>query len=106
MYARIVSMKLKAGAASGFTRTFEDEVIPVLRKQNGFRDETSLLAPERSEVTAISFWEKKENAEEYNRTAYPGIVKSLSKVIEGTPEVRTFEVSNSTFHKIAGGQAA
>lgn len=106
MYARIVSMKLKAGAASGFTHTFEDEVIPVLRKQNGFRDETSLLAPERSEVTAISFWDKRENAEEYNRTVYPGVVKSLSKVIEGTPEVRTFEVSNSTFHKIAAGQAA
>jgi hypothetical protein len=50
--------------------------------QNGFRDETSLLAPERSEVTAISFWDKRENAEEYNRTAYPGVVKSLSKVIE------------------------
>lgn len=106
MYARIVSIKLKNNAANEFTRTFENEVLPVLRKQNGFRDEVSLIAPERSEVTGISFWNKKENAEEYNRTTYPGVLKTLSRVIEGTPEVETFEVSNSTFHKIAAGQAS
>ncbi len=103
MYARTVSMKLKANGANDFTRTFENEVIPVLRKQNGFRDEICLLASERSEVTGTSFWNKKENAEEYQRHTYPEVLKTLSKVIEGTPEVRTFEVSNSTFHKIAAG---
>lgn len=106
MYARIVSMKLKAGTVTEFTHTFEDEVIPVLRKQKGFRDEISLVAPERSEVIATSFWDQKENAEAYNRVAYQGVLNSLSKVIEGTPEVRTFEVSYSTFRKTAAGQAA
>jgi hypothetical protein len=106
MYARIVNMKLKTDAGSQFTRTFESDVIPVLRKQKGFRDEISLLASERSEVTGISFWNERENAEEYQRALYPGVLKSLSKVIEGTPEVRTFEVSNSTFHKIAAGLAS
>lgn len=106
MYARIVSMKLKAGAVNEFTHTFEDKVIPVLRKQNGFRDEISLVASERSEVIATSFWDKQENAEEYNRTTYQGVLNSLSKVLEGTPEVRTFEVSYSTFRKTEAGQAA
>lgn len=106
MYARLVNMKLKANAGPQFTRTFENEIIPVLRKQKGFRDEISMLAPERSEVTGISFWNEKENAEEYQRAAYPGVLKSLSTVVEGTPEVRTFEVSNSTFHKIAAGLAS
>ena len=104
MYARIVSMKLKKDAQTEFTKMFENDVIPMLRKQNGFRDEISLVAPERSEVTGISFWNKRENAEEYNRLTYPEVLKSLSKVIEGTPEVKSFEVSNSTFHKIAAGQ--
>jgi len=27
-------------------------------------------------------------------------MKGLSKVIDGTPVVRSYEVSNSTFHKI------
>jgi len=104
MYARIVNMKLKKDAHTEFAKTFEKDVVPMLRKQNGFRDEISLLAPERSEVTGISFWNLKESAEEYNRMAYPQILKSLSNVIEGTPEVRGFEVSSSTFHKIALGQ--
>jgi heme-degrading monooxygenase HmoA len=106
MYARIVNMKLKKDAYTEFTKTFENEVIPMLRKQNGFRDEVSLLAPERSEVTGISFWNVRESADEYNRTTYPQILKTLSKVIEGTPEVKTFEVSSSTFHKIVSGQVA
>jgi hypothetical protein len=50
---------------------------------------------------AISFWETKENAEAYNRTGYPEILKILAKVVEGTPKVETFELSNSTLHKLA-----
>ena len=103
MYARIVSMKLKKDAQTEFTKTFENDVLPKLRKQNGFRDEISLLASERSEVTGISFWNEKENAEEYNRLMYPEVLKSLSKVIEGTPDVKVFEVSTSTLHKITAG---
>ena len=104
MYARIVNMKLKKDTQIEFAKTFENEVVPMLRKQNGFKDEISLFSPERSEVSAISFWNVRENADEYNRTMYPQILKNLSKVIEGTPEVRSFEVSSSTFHKIAAGQ--
>jgi len=79
----------------------EKEIIPLLRKQNGFRDEVCLVSPERREAVAISFWETKENAEAYNRTQYPEILKILAKVVEGSPTVDTFELSNSTFHKIA-----
>jgi heme-degrading monooxygenase HmoA len=103
MYARIISMKLKKDAQAEFTKTFENEVLPKLRKQNGFRDEISLLAPDRSEVTGITFWNEKVNVEDYNRLMYPEVMKTLSKVVEGTPDIRLFEVSNSTFHRIAAG---
>lgn len=104
MYARIVNMKLKKNAQDEFAKTFESEIMPMLRKQTGFKDELSFLAPERSEVTGISLWNKKESADEYNHTMYPEVLKHLSRVIDGTPEVRTFEVSSSTFHKIVAGQ--
>jgi heme-degrading monooxygenase HmoA len=97
-------MKLKKNSESEFTKTFEAQVIPILRTQDGFRDEISLLSPERMEVTGISFWNTKQNTDDYNRKVYPEVLKKLSNVIEGTPEVKTFEVSNSTFHKIAAGQ--
>ena len=105
MYTRNVRMKLKADSAKEFTRMLENEVIPMLRKQKGFKDEVTLVAPERNEAVAISFWDKKENAEAYNREKYPEILKTLSRVVDGTPKVETFEVANSTSHQIAAKAA-
>jgi len=105
MYTRNVSMKLKANSAQEFTRTLENEVIPVLRKQKGFKDEITLVAPERNDAVAISFWDKKEDAEAYNRERYPEVLKTLSKVVDGTPKVESFEVANSTSHQIAAKAA-
>jgi heme-degrading monooxygenase HmoA len=105
MYTRNVSIKLKADSAKEFTRMLENEVIPVLRKQKGFKDEITLVAPERNEAVAISFWDKKENAEAYNREKYPEILKTLSRLVDGTPKVETFEVANSTSHQIAAKAA-
>jgi hypothetical protein len=101
MFTRHISMKLKANSAPELTRIIENEIIPVLRKQQGFRDEVTFIDQGRSEVLAISFWDTKESAESYNSTAYPEVLKILAKVTEGAPVVRTFELSNSTFHKLA-----
>ena len=101
MYARNVTLHLKANTAPEFTQTFEKDVLPLLRKQNGFRDEISFVAPDRAEAVAISLWDRKESADNYSRDIYPQVLKSLTKVLEGTPKVETYEVSNSTFHKIA-----
>lgn len=105
MYTRNVSLRLKANSAPEFTRTLENEVIPMLRKQKGFRDEITLVAPVRNEIVAISFWDRKEDAESYNREKYPEVLKILSKVIEGTPRVESFEVTISTSHHIAAKAA-
>jgi hypothetical protein len=94
-------MKLKANTTSEFNRAIENEILPLLRKQPGFRDEITFVAPERSEAVGISIWETKENCETYNRTGYPEVLKIVSKFVEGTPEVKTFELSNSTLHKLA-----
>jgi heme-degrading monooxygenase HmoA len=101
VYTRNVSLKLKANGAPEFARTLEKEIIPLLRRQEGFRDAISFVAPERNEAIAISFWDKKENAEAYSRERYPEVLKVLSKVVEGAPKVETFEVANSTSHEIA-----
>ncbi len=101
MYARNVTMHLKPNTAGQFTQTFEKDVLPLLRKQTGFKDEISFVAADRSEAVAISLWDRKENAETYSKNVYPQVLKSLTNVLEGTPRVEAYEVSNSTFHKIA-----
>jgi heme-degrading monooxygenase HmoA len=94
-------MQLKPNSTAQFTQTLEKEVLPLLRKQEGFQDEVTFLGPNGNEAIAISFWQSKENAEAYSRSAYPEVLKTLGKIVEGTPQLQTYEVSNSTFHKIA-----
>jgi hypothetical protein len=106
MFARSVSMHLKAGSVAEFTRTINDKVIPLLRKHKGFLDEIAFVAPGGTEAVGISLWDRKETAEAYNRDTYPEVQKALEKVVEGTPEVQTYLVTNSTFHKIAAYAAA
>jgi hypothetical protein len=101
MYARNVTLNLKPNTAREFTQTFEKDILPMLRKQNGFKDEITFVGPNGKEVLAISLWDRKENAEQYGRETYPQVLKGLSRVVEGTPEVQAYEVGNSTWHKIA-----
>jgi hypothetical protein len=105
MFARHVSMRLKANSTAEFSRTLENEVIPTLRKQKGFQDEITFVVPGTTEAVGISFWDVKENADAYDRGTYPQVLNSLSKVVEGTPKVQTYEVINSTSHKIAARAA-
>lgn len=106
MFARNVSMHLKPNSVAEFTRTLDQEIIPLLRKQKGFQDEITFVTSNGTEAIGISLWDLKENAEAYNRGPYPEVQIALAKVIEGTPQVHTYEVANSTFHKIAARVAA
>ena len=101
MFARTVRMQLKPNSVAEFTGLVEKEVIPLLRKQQGFKDEITFVPADGKEAVAISLWEQKENAEAYSRGTYPEVLKALAKVVEGTPQVQPSEVSNSTWHKIA-----
>jgi hypothetical protein len=101
MFARTVNLHLKPNSVAELTQTIDKEIIPLLRKQKGFQDEITLVVPGGTEAVAISLWDEKENAEAYSRAAYPQVLRALAKVVEGTPQVQTSEVSNSTFHKIA-----
>jgi len=106
MIARNVTMHLKANSVAKFTQTLEKEIIPLLRKQKGFQDEITFSAPDRADAVAISFWDTKENAEAYSRGSYQEVLKALANVVDGTPQVQTWEVANSTCHKVAAALAA
>jgi hypothetical protein len=106
MYARNVSISLKSNSSVGFTNQIENETIPTLRKQKGFEGEFTFLAPGGTEAVAISLWDTKENADAYARTGYPEVLKNLNRFVEGTPNVKTYEVANSTFHKLTAAVAA
>jgi hypothetical protein len=79
----------------------EQEVIPMLRKEKGFQDELAFFAPSEDAVTTISLWDKASSAEACSHGTYAQILGKLAALIEGTPKVDTYDLVNSTFHKIA-----
>ena len=101
MFARNVSIHLKSNMFNDYTRTFEKNVLPLLRQQKGFRDEITLSNPGSVDVIAISLWDTKTNAEAYDTNAYPEVLRTLARMIDGTPQVQTFEAVTSTFHNVA-----
>src|SRR5271169_6936441 len=101
MFARNVSIHLKSNMLSDYTRTFEKDVLPLLRKQKGFKDEITFAGAGGVDVTAISLWDNKIDAEAYNTNTYPQVLKTLARFIEGTPKVQMFESVTSTFHDVA-----
>lgn len=106
MFSRKVSVHLKPNSVPEFTRRLEKDILPLLRKQKGFLDEITFVAQSGREAFAISFWDKPENAESYNRDKYPEVAKMLATVVEGAPQIETFDVANSTFHQIAAAVGA
>lgn len=101
MFIRDVRMELKDNSASEFTFLMNTEILPLLRAQPGFRYEIIFVTMERLPAVTISFWDKREEAEAFNRKGDQEVLKKLSKVVMGTPEVAIFERSSSTFHKVA-----
>jgi hypothetical protein len=106
MFARKVSIRLKADSAGQFIQKIENEIIPVLRRQKGFLDELTLISPTGKEMYAYSFWESSEDAEKYNRLAFGEVIKSLNGLMDGPVRVHTYMVANSTFHKLAAAVAS
>ena len=105
MFARTVRMRLKPNSGAEFTETIENDIIPLLRPQTGFQDEITFVVPDGTEAVAISVWDQQEHAEAYARGTYPHVLQAVAKVVEGTPQVSTYEVANSTYHTIAASVA-
>ena len=107
MFTRTVEVTTKSGKAKELSNTINDKVLPILKKQTGFVDETLLVSDtEPDRVLAISFWNTKEDAERYHQEQYPAVHDLIRHLLEAEPVVRTFNVDSSTSHKIAASKAA
>jgi hypothetical protein len=97
MFVRKVMTLLKPNSILEFSLLMEQEVIPVLREERGFRDGMSFFAPREDAVTTISLWDKASNADAYSRGTFAEEFRKLSRLIKGIPKVVTYELVNSTW---------
>jgi heme-degrading monooxygenase HmoA len=100
MFVRKLAFHLKPNMLTQFITTVEKEIIPLLRKQPGFKDEIAFATPGSSDVHVISLWDTQQNAETYASNNYSDVLKMLAGTIEGTPKLETAEVVHSTFSDV------
>jgi heme-degrading monooxygenase HmoA len=100
MFARKVAARLKPNSLTEFTRLIEHEILPWLRKQEGFLDLITLSAPDGTEVATISFWDHEGNAQAFNSSGYPDALEILEELLDAAPYVKTFDVVHSTFRRV------
>lgn len=105
MFSRIVTMHLKPNNVVQLTKTVEEHVLPLLRKQEGFKDAIFFVSPDGRDATAISLWDRKENADAYSAKAYPQVLQTIASLYDASPQVKTYDVFSSTFHKIVATAA-
>jgi heme-degrading monooxygenase HmoA len=107
MFTRIVEVTAKSGKAKELSNTINEKVLPILKRQTGFVDETLLVSdPEPNRVLSLSFWNTREDAERYQKEQYPAIHEMIRHLLETEPVIRTFNVDSSTTHKIVAEKAA
>jgi hypothetical protein len=92
-FARNVHFQIKGGKETEFNNLFEKEVLPMLRKQDGFEEEVTLLNPKGANF--ISLWDNRKNADTYATATYPQILAKLNVFLVGTPNVETYETASS-----------
>ena len=92
-FARNVYFQFKTGKETELNNLFEKEVLPMLRKQDGFQEEVTLLNPKGANF--ISLWDNRKNAETYEKATYPQVLAKLNPYIVGTPTVEKYETATT-----------
>jgi len=87
--ARSVRFDIAADKNEEFHTIFRNDVLPILKKQDGFRNE--LLLVDNEHVLAISVWSNLDSARRYESGTFPQIDKALRTVMSGKPTIETFK---------------
>ncbi|MBK3665219.1 antibiotic biosynthesis monooxygenase [Bradyrhizobium diazoefficiens] len=82
MYAAIRQAKAKSGSAEELARRIKDGAVPIISDVEGFRAYYVVYAGDDT-VTAISIFDKFEQAEEANKRAIAWIEKDLGSLLAG-----------------------
>lgn len=87
--ARSVRFDIATDKNEQFQTLFKNEILPTLKKQDGFKDE--LLLVKDQHVLAISVWNDMDSARKYETATYPQLDRKLRPVMSGNPTVETFK---------------
>lgn len=94
-FTRNVQFDIQPGKSQEFKNLMEKDVLPILRKQDGFRGELALV--NENHAVGISCWDTEQSAEAYRMNTYPTVLETLKPVIQGETSVETFDLASTTY---------
>jgi hypothetical protein len=100
MLARSISVRLRPNKAREFVSILETEIIPLLRRQKGFRAYITFVAQDGTEAVGITLWEQLADIEVYERASLLQVMLALAKIIDGSPQVQTYDISDRVYQLI------
>lgn len=89
--ARSVRFPILAGKKDEFNKVFKAEVVPMLKAQDGFKNEIMLVNDDH--VLGISVWSGTDAMKKYVATTYPKVEAKLSGLMSGKVQIETFELT-------------
>ena len=97
-FARNVQFSVKNGKADEFKRLMNTEILPLVKKEKGFRQDLTLLNGNIGMSTSV--WDDRTCAETYNTKTYPEVLQKLNPILEGTPRVDTYDTIFTTIPNV------
>jgi len=88
-FARNVHFSVKTEKVDEFKRLMNTEILPLLKKESGFRQDVTIMSNNTGMSTSV--WDDRASCETYNTKTYPEVLKKLNPVLEGTPRVETYD---------------
>jgi heme-degrading monooxygenase HmoA len=108
MFARILNFEVKAEKKEDLLKVLKNQVLPILKKQNGFLEILPFL-PEKikdQKVCAISLWTTPPDAERFVREAYPKVLDILKPFLTSTVEVAHYHLETTFCDRFVEALAA
>lgn len=100
MFTHQVALRLRADSTEALTRKVNKLILPILRAQDGFCQEITIVAPDRLTAILETHWTTLNDAKNFNRTGYLDVLRVLSEVVIALPRARTFQAAEMTLQSI------
>lgn len=101
MIARHIAVNLKPDRYNEFKTLYENDILPIIKRQTGFLDELALITEGKMDRhVVVTLWKTKNDVETYQKREFPRILEMLKPFLSGTPTVEYFTVEHTTFRKV------
>ena len=107
MFARILEFVPKAEKKEQFIRVLQNEVLPILRKQQGFLEILPLFPEAKDEkAITVTLWAEKMDWLRYERDSFPKVKQVMEPYLTSPITWKLYNVESSLCEHFVNARAA